>query len=49
MVNEFVSLIPRQAKKYGDKEALRFRDYETSEWVSWSIFSWVGSARADCT
>ena len=36
MVNEFVSLIPRQAKKYGDKEALRFRDYETSEWVSWS-------------
>ncbi len=36
MVNEFVSLIPRQAKKYGNKEALRFRDYKTGEWVSWS-------------
>ena len=40
MVNEFVSLIPRQAKKYGDKEALRFRDYETGAWtsLSWNNF-----------
>ena len=34
-------LIHRQAEKYGDKIALKYRDYEKSQWlsVSWNQFS----------
>lgn len=34
-------LVHRQAEKYGDKIALRYRDYETSQWipVTWNQFS----------
>lgn len=34
-------LVHRQAEKYGDKTALQYRDYETSQWipVTWSEFS----------
>ena len=34
-------LVHRQAKKYGDKVALRYRDYEKEQWfpVSWNKFS----------
>lgn len=40
MQNEFVSLISNQAKKYGNREALRFRDYVTGQWtsLSWKSF-----------
>ncbi len=40
MQNEFVSLIANQAKKYGNREALRFRDYVTDQWtsLSWNSF-----------
>lgn len=42
MANTYLSrLIQRQAKKYGDKVALRYRDYSTSTWkpVTWNCFS----------
>ncbi len=34
-------LVHRQAEKYGDKIALRYRDYETSQWIpiTWNQFS----------
>lgn len=34
-------LVHRQAEKYGDKVALKYRDYATSQWlpISWSEFS----------
>lgn len=34
-------LVHRQAQKYGDKTALRYRDYQTSQWISisWNQFS----------
>ena len=34
-------LIHRQAEKYGDKVALKYRDYETSQWIpiTWNKFS----------
>ena len=40
-MNKFVELIPKQQAKYGDREALRFRDYETQVWTSitWQGFS----------
>ena len=40
-MNRFVELIPQQCAKYGDREALRFRDYETQVWTSitWKGFS----------
>jgi len=40
MLNEFVSLVPGQAKKYGNREALRYRDYMTNQWtsMSWNSF-----------
>ncbi|MBR5639297.1 MAG: long-chain fatty acid--CoA ligase [Muribaculaceae bacterium] len=40
MQNEFVSLIINQAKKYGNREALRYRDYLTDQWtsMSWKSF-----------
>ena len=40
-MNRFVKLIPEQCAKYGDREALRFRDYETQVWSSltWKDFS----------
>jgi long-chain acyl-CoA synthetase len=36
-----VGLIQRQAEKYGDRVALRYRNYETGVWVpiSWNVFS----------
>lgn len=40
MVNELVELINKQTKRFGDREALRFRDYKTQEWfsISWNQF-----------
>ena len=40
MQNEFVSLISNQAKKYGNREALRYRDYLSGQWtsMSWKSF-----------
>ena len=40
MMNEFVSLIASQARKYGNREALRYRDYVTDGWtsMSWNSF-----------
>ena len=40
MVNELVELISTQARRFGDREALRFRDYKTQEWmsISWNKF-----------
>ena len=34
-------LVHRQAEKYGDKIALKYRDYETSQWIpiTWNAFS----------
>ena len=34
-------LVHRQAEKYGDKVALKYRDYETSQWIpiTWNKFS----------
>ncbi|MBQ8500932.1 MAG: long-chain fatty acid--CoA ligase [Bacteroides sp.] len=34
-------MVHRQAEKYGDRVALKYRDYETSQWipVSWNEFS----------
>ncbi len=40
-MNKFVELIPKQCAKYGEREALRFRDYETQVWSSltWKDFA----------
>ena len=38
-MNKFVELIPKQCAKYGEREALRFRDYETQVWSS---LTWKG-------
>lgn len=40
-MNRFVELIPQQCAKYGEREALRFRDYETQVWSS---LTWQGFA-----
>ncbi len=40
-MNRFVELIPQQCAKYGAREALRFRDYETQVWSS---ITWEGFA-----
>ena len=34
-------MVHRQAEKYGDKVALKYRDYETSQWIpiTWNQFS----------
>ena len=40
-MNRFVELIPQQSAKYGEREALRFRDYETQVWTS---ITWKGFA-----
>ena len=34
-------MVHRQAEKYGDKVALKYRDYEKAQWnaVSWNEFS----------
>lgn len=42
MVNSYLSrLVRRQAEKYGDKVALKYRDYTTSTWipVTWNGFA----------
>ncbi len=39
MANELVEMVARNAAKYGEREALRFQDYKTQEWVS---ISWKG-------
>lgn len=36
MANEFVELIAKQSERYGDREALRFKDYTTQQWTSLS-------------
>ena len=44
MSSSFLSvLIQRQAGKYGDRVALRYRDYKTETWipVSWNQFAAV--------
>jgi len=38
MTQKFIELVPSMARKYGSREALRFRDYATQEWTS---MSWV--------
>ena len=40
-MNRFVELISKQRAKYGEREALRFRDYETQVWssITWNGFS----------
>ncbi len=40
-MNRFVELIPQQCAKYGEREALRFRDYDTQVWssITWNGFS----------
>lgn len=38
-MNKFVQLIPNNVAKYGNREALRYRDYKTMEWTS---LSWKG-------
>ena len=40
-MNRFVELTPKQSAKYGEREALRFRDYETQVWSS---ITWQGFA-----
>lgn len=35
-MNRFVELIPLQTSRYGDREQLRYRDYETGQWTSLS-------------
>ena len=34
-------MVHRQAEKYGDKVALKYRDYETAQWmpITWNEFS----------
>ena len=34
-------IVHRQAEKYGDKVALKYRDYETAQWIpiTWNQFS----------
>ncbi|MBQ5471776.1 MAG: AMP-binding protein, partial [Treponema sp.] len=41
IMNRFVELISKQRAKYGEREALRFRDYETQVWssITWNGFS----------
>lgn len=36
-------MVHRQAEKYGDKVALKYRDYETSQWIpiTWNKFSQI--------
>jgi len=40
-MNRFVNLIPQQSAKYGEREALRFRDYDTQVWssITWNGFA----------
>ncbi len=40
-MNRFVELIPRQRAKYGEREALRFRNHATDTWES---ISWIDFA-----
>ena len=49
-MNQFVELLPRQAEHYGDREALRYRDYKTQEWtsLSWTDFK-AAADKAACS
>ncbi|MBO4984640.1 MAG: AMP-binding protein, partial [Bacteroides sp.] len=40
-VHHLAVMVHRQAEKYGDRVALKYRDYETSQWIpiSWNEFS----------
>ena len=40
MINEMTSMPARQAEKYGEREAIRHKDYVTNEWIStsWNEF-----------
>lgn len=42
-------LVDRQAEKYGERVALRYRDYDTSQWipVSWNQFSEINRITAN--
>ena len=35
-MNKFAELVANQSARYGDREALRYRDYESGEWTSMS-------------
>lgn len=41
MINQMTSMPARQAKKYGEREAVRHKDYVTNEWIStsWNKFN----------
>ena len=41
MINQMTSMPARQAEKYGEREAIRHKDYVTNEWIStsWKDFS----------
>ena len=36
MANQLVEMVSRNAAKYGDREAIRYQDYTSREWVSMS-------------
>ena len=40
MINQMTSMPARQAQKYGEREAIRHKDYVTNEWIStsWNEF-----------
>ena len=42
MMNSYLSqMVPQQAEKYGNKIALKYRDYDTDSWISvtWNQFA----------
>ncbi len=43
------TLVHRQAEKYGDRVALKYRDYEKGEWIpiSWNQFSGIVTTASD--
>lgn len=49
MPNHLSVLVDKQAQKYGDKIALKYRDYDTAQWisVSWSRFSEINRIAAN--
>lgn len=40
MANEFVEVIPRLAEQYGEREAIRYKEYDSEDWtsLSWNNF-----------
>ncbi len=41
MIHHLAVMVHRQAEKYGDRVALKYRDYETAQWIpiTWNQFS----------